>query len=284
MDRNALDFLLNTSPSFSLEEMYKRTPETMAENLHGMMIEHNKSQIPDKKLYGPDKYYRPGINGSRDLQQTWDGLQNTNGSDTIRYFHPETNLRMTDMEPRTLGFVDRKVPNVVNMSSYWGSEDPVSKRTNTLLHEATHVDDNLRKDNKLNIFGEIPGFNYEQLVRKLPPDVKKDHFTASNSEESYREMRANLRASLGSAPKGTSEEDHFKAILDAQNGWTNPIDYYPTEAQGMFDKVKLRSREEILKGMMNDMFPRERWLEPREPTWRESMDDKIQAIKKYLFK
>lgn len=279
MDKNQLSFLLDIAPAFSLQEMFQGKPQQAADNNQQMLSDFNKTQIPDKRFYGPDLRYIPAISGSRAVQETWDGLQDRNGADTRRYFHPETKIRVTNMKPGTMGYVEHEFPDIVNLSSYHSKNDPMSARTNTLLHEATHVEDNYRKDKKSNLFGDVPGFNYEQLIRKLPEDVKTQHFTAGNAEDTYNEMRANLRASLGNARKGTTEEEHFKSMLDAQNGWTNPIDYYPTEAQGLGDRVQLRSREAIMKGLMNDLFPRERYLEPREPTWKESIQDKIQSLK-----
>lgn len=277
--------------NFTLQDMYTQKPVQNAQRYTEMINEYNKTVPRDQQFYGPDKRFVSGITPNANMQTAFDGLQETNGYDTIRYFHPKTRfVADPTLDWGTLGQVDRQeYPDTMHLNASNLFDNLLGKFNskkvgNTMLHEATHIDDNMRKDHKADLFGEVPGFNYEQLIRKLPEDVKKQHLTAANAEDGSREMRANFRASLGSAPRGTSEEDHFKSVLDAQDGWTNPIYYYPADATGMFDKVNLRSREEILRGMMHDMFPRERWLEPREPTWKERLQDKIDSIKSYLTK
>jgi hypothetical protein len=271
--------MLDESPEFSLQDMFRGEPGIHAQAVRAGINEYNKGMISDRKLHNPDQYYYPAVRGQENLQELFNALPNTNGADTFRYFNPNSRFVNHNLRGGLLGQVADKTPDLVELNSQYHYGEPLSKRLNTLLHESSHVDDNRRPDKKSNLFGDVPGLNYYELFRGVPESIKSKYLTAGNAEDHGYETRANLRAGLGIQKKGTSEEEYFKDLMDTRSTWTNPVTYTPTEAKGMFDQVQLRGKEAIMKGLMNDLFPRERYLEPREPTWKESIQDKIQSLK-----
>jgi len=61
------------------------------------------------------------------------------------------------------------------------------------------------------------------------------------------------------------------------------VTYTPSSSTSSTNQVKLRDKEAILKGLEMDMFPRERWLEPREPSYKEKFSDKINQLLKSIW-
>lgn len=269
--------------TFSLSDMRTRQPLETAAGIENVRQSYNSRMIPDRKFYPS-----PKPKTLRQLQTTFDDLYGRNGEELYKYFDPATMIAPQRMPRNINGEVaynpkDRSAANTVGISTVHLWDDPLDHRVNTLLHEGAHVDDLRNHKNPGNLFGEVEPINLLQHTGALAKMPNRDkYFKSGNWASNPKEPRANLRASLGEQPRGTTSAAHFDDLLKILQE-AGGVTYTPSSSTSSTNQVKLRDKEAILKGLEMDMFPRERWLEPREPTYKEKFSDKINQLLKSIW-
>ena len=281
-------------PVYTLRDMMAGKPYKDAETIEEMFNQFNKTLPRDRQFDKPRSARR-----LKNLDLMFTSAPGLNKDDVRKYHHPDTKVKAsTNMGPLTMGYV--QFPNkekgiagdTMNLAAY----DP--RDSDTVLHEASHIDSNLAPTQGY-FLGEKRS-PLDSLYFKLMEDTKKKkdfakrYITSGNYGDSIDEIRAELRASLGMAPKGTTARQHFSPLLEHLFKDKNifeqrqlvydpnqlpPGAKQPTLLPGNLTKRTL-TNENVYDLLERDLFPRERWIEPREPTVSERIQDFINNLLK----
>lgn len=268
---------------YSLEDMMTRQPQFQAVDIEGLRQQYNQT-VPEGKRFYPT----PATTTLQNLQSLFDeALSQTNARDVKKYFAP--NSRVAPGSWRGVsGYVAHNAPNDAYVSPETLNLGSRKHAINTVLHELGHSDHMTNDPQKRNLFGEVDPLNLINFTDQLKAHSLKKYFPAGNAFDDGKEIRANLRASLGEQPYGTSAAQHFGPLLDAlmstgvnkdQFGRTmSKLEYFPRSANSGLNGVKINDRDTLLKVLEMDLFPRERWLEPRQPTYKERIKDTFDSL------
>jgi len=268
---------------YSLEDMLTRQPKFQAVDIEGLRQQYNKT-VPEGKRFYPS----PAVPTLENLQAMFDqALAETNARDVKKYFAPNSRIGPGSYGGAS-GHVSLNAPNDAYISPNTLNVASPKHAINTALHELAHSDHMTNDPQKRNLIGEVEPLNLSNFSDQLKAHALKKYFPASNAFDDGKEIRANLRASLGEQPYGTSAAQHFGPLLDAlmstgvskdQFGRTmSRLEYFPRRATSGFNGVKVEDRDTLLKMLEMDLFPRERWLEPRKPTYKERIKDTYDAL------
>lgn len=257
------------SQGFDLSALYDNQPTKVANELDDLRNQYNQKQIPDKRFYPS-----PNVKKLRQFDAGLADIKNTNARDTYKYFDSETKLNLKGMNNSVYGAVSydpnqRKLTRVADINHNTLLNRAPNEVLDTVLHESAHVDDlknGTQYQGFLKSFGPV---DWEERYKEL--ESLKKYNTSANMFDNHMETRANLRSSLGRQLYGTPPKDHFKELLDALE--PKGITYTPTGGENDRRRVSIKNRNEMLRAIEMDLFPRERWLDPREPTWQESLKD-----------
>ncbi len=260
---------------YSLLDLFRSMPEYDAQLLRAEVMDYNRTLPKDKQFYDPQS--------ANVLERLAPPRRANKNSDYWpKYFHPKTTFQIDPNFVNALGYVKRQKgqQHKVHMTL----PGLVTTPKNTLLHEGSHVDAFLNPrqgyflGEKVSPIQQLLRDIYNKVEKEKPKKsfTDKNYFPSSNSGENIDEMRANLRAGFGEQPMGTTMEDYLKPILDElYSSALRPYVYDRNQIPGDSRSFSLNTipREDAAYHIERDLFPRERWIEPRKPTIRERLSD-----------
>jgi len=272
MTRQELFDLINTeSPAYSVPEWFSSLPKELVQG------ERQRAKT-SKELRAYSSTAKNRIHRRTErLKKIFDeDFKDKNSRDYYKYLHPETKVRAAKpIDNVTLGYVDRRAPKIAEI---------VKPDLGTILHEATHVDTNLHPKQAYFLGSKTSPLNSMYLhLNSLPKDLKDKYVRGSNIGVSPDEGRANLRAAFGEQPYGTTSEEFFNALLDELYKRQDTYKYdNQAYAKEHSREPRAIPRSGALRALEMDLFPRERWIEPRPPTFKEAWGDKLTEAKQGL--
>lgn len=260
---------------YSLLDLFNNLPRKDAQALRTELIDYNKTLPKDKQFYDSQ------------ASNILDGLafaygENKNSDYWPKYFHPKTTFQIDPNYLAALGYVRREKENQHRV--HMTLPGLVTSPKNTLLHEGSHVDAFLNPrqgyflGEKVSPIQQLLRDIYNKVEKEKPRKsfTDKNYFPSGNSGENIDEMRANLRAGFGEQPMGTTMEEYLKPILDElYSSAIRPYVYDRNQIPGDSRSFSLNTipREDAAYHIERDLFPRERWIEPRKPTIKERLSD-----------
>lgn len=213
----------------------------------------------------------------------------TNFSDQFRYTNPNTRVGARLLQPGYTGQVKFSDPKTATMNvDHVGLMDN-RQLQEILAHEYSHSD-------AIQKFGEgaKDAVRAPQVIQNIVSALSKPAFAQritpgsvnSNSLDNAEESRATLVQLLATAPKGTQLSDiiatplgiHMKANDGKAYTWTSG-----DSKVGEGKKLAHTDPATVTKIIEQDMFPRERWIEQRAPTLKESALDALDKVRAIIF-
>lgn len=177
-------------------------------------------------------------------------------------------------DPTSLGWVDHSAPNTVNLNALYKTSDegrrPIAPRAlGTALHEMFHSQD-LMNGRTIGEYGAV-----DEAKHLLSNELSKDPNAPWNPGYSpYTEGITRLREDDMKLPQGESilnDPRVQKYLNDA---------FQKSRYNDILSKEETRPTrfEAFKKAVQTGMYPEQRWIEPREPTIKESLQDWINKL------
>jgi hypothetical protein len=209
--------------------------------------------------------------------------QALNISDTRRYVPEDARIGLSsNMRPGVMGYVSNKEPLTakINVHPAISSNDP-GHMAETLAHELIHTQgafDSPAYRSKTS--SEV----MSQIVRAMakPEFAERIAFGSlnGNSLVNEEEARATLGQMLAVAPKGTTLEniigEPLKQVIKNNNGRTA---VFRTADNKKGRGYEYQNDPKVLMKLIEaDMFPKERWIDERPPSIKETIDDFVSKL------